>query len=71
MSEGKLIVSVVVCVYNGADTISYALAVEELSAACGSTGLSYAAHTSLSCMPLLWFGNEAQKRKYLPKLQEE
>lgn len=49
----------------GADTISYSIAVEELSAACGSTGLSYAAHTSLACMPMLWFGNEAQKRKYL------
>jgi alkylation response protein AidB-like acyl-CoA dehydrogenase len=49
----------------GADTISYSIAVEELSAACGSTGLSYAAHTSLACMPLLWFGNEAQKARYL------
>lgn len=49
----------------GADTISYSIAVEELSAACGSTGLSYAAHTSLACMPLLWFGNEEQKQRYL------
>lgn len=49
----------------GADTISYSIAVEELSAACGSTGLAYAAHTSLACMPMLWFGNEEQKRKYL------
>ena len=52
----------------GADTVSYAIAVEELSAACGSTGLSYAAHTSLACMPLLWFGNEAQKTQYLVHL---
>ncbi|MCB0046203.1 MAG: acyl-CoA dehydrogenase [Caldilineaceae bacterium] len=52
----------------GADTVSYALAVEELSAACGSTGLSYAAHTSLACMPLLWFGNEAQKARHLTHL---
>lgn len=52
----------------GADTISYSIAVEELSAACGSTGLSYAAHTSLACMPLLWFGNEAQKERYLRHL---
>jgi alkylation response protein AidB-like acyl-CoA dehydrogenase len=49
----------------GADTISYSIAVEELSAACGSTGLVYAAHTSLACMPMLWFGNEEQKQKYL------
>ena len=52
----------------GADTISYSIAVEELSAACGSTGLSYAAHTSLACMPLLWFGNDAQKARYLTHL---
>jgi alkylation response protein AidB-like acyl-CoA dehydrogenase len=52
----------------GADSVSYALAVEELSAACGSTGLSYAAHTSLACMPLLWFGNEAQKNHHLVHL---
>lgn len=54
----------------GADTVSYSLAVEELSAACGSTGLSYAAHTSLACMPLLWFGSEAQKQKYLTHLAQ-
>ncbi|CAN5516030.1 acyl-CoA dehydrogenase [soil metagenome] len=54
----------------GADTISYVIAVEELSAACGSTGLSYAAHTSLACMPLLWFGNEAQKQRHLTHLAQ-
>ncbi len=54
----------------GADTVSYALAVEELAAACGSTALTYAAHTSLACMPLLWFGSEAQKRKYLTHLAQ-
>jgi alkylation response protein AidB-like acyl-CoA dehydrogenase len=52
----------------GADTICYSLAVEAISAACGSTGLTYAAHTSLGCMPLLWFGNETQKQKYLTHL---
>ncbi len=52
----------------GADTVSYALAVEELAAACGSTALTYAAHTSLACMPLLWFGTEAQKQKHLTHL---
>ncbi len=54
----------------GADTISYALAVEEIAAACGSTALTYAAHTSLASMPLLWFGSEAQKRKYLTHLAQ-
>lgn len=52
----------------GADTMSYALAVEELSAACGSTGLIYAAHMSLGCAPFYLFGTEAQKERYLPLL---
>lgn len=52
----------------GADTVSYALAVEEISAACGSTGLTYAAHISLVCSPIYEFGSEAQRRKYLPPL---
>jgi alkylation response protein AidB-like acyl-CoA dehydrogenase len=52
----------------GADTISYALAVEEIGRACGSTGLSFAAHTSLGCLPLLYFGTEEQKQQYLVPL---
>lgn len=52
----------------GGDTVSYALAVEEISAACGSTGLTYAAHISLACAPLYLFGTEEQKQKYLVPL---
>jgi alkylation response protein AidB-like acyl-CoA dehydrogenase len=52
----------------GADTVSYALAVEELSAACGSTGLIYAAHVSLGCSPIYLFGTEQQKQAFLPLL---
>lgn len=52
----------------GADTVSYALAVEEIAAACGSTGLSYAAHVSLACAPIQMFGSEAQKDEYLRAL---
>jgi len=52
----------------GADYLSYAIAVEEISRACGSTGITLAAHTSLGCMPLVYFGTEEQKRKYLPAL---
>ena len=52
----------------GADTMSYAIAVEEIGRACGSTGLSYAAHVSLGTTPFYLFGSEDQKRKYLPKL---
>jgi alkylation response protein AidB-like acyl-CoA dehydrogenase len=52
----------------GADYRSYAIAVEEIGRACGSTGLSYAAHVSLGSNPIYLFGTEEQKQKYLPKL---
>ena len=52
----------------GADYLSYAITIEELARVCGSTALSLAAHTSLICLPLYMFGNEAQKQKYLPAL---
>jgi butyryl-CoA dehydrogenase len=52
----------------GGDTVSYALAVEELAAACGSTALTYAAHVSLGCWPIYAFGTEAQKSKVLQPL---
>lgn len=54
----------------GGDTISYVIAVEEVSRACGGTGLSYAAHTSLGCSPLYYFGTEEQKQKYLVPLAQ-
>lgn len=52
----------------GMDYRSYAIAVEEIARACGSTGLSYAAHCSLGTTPIYLFGNDAQKKKFLPKL---
>ncbi len=52
----------------GADYRSYAIAVEEIGRACGSTGLSYAAHCSLGVNPIKLFGTPEQKKKYLPKL---
>ena len=52
----------------GADYRSYAIAVEEIGRACGSTGLSYAAHCSLGTKPIVMFGTEEQKKKYLPNL---
>ncbi len=52
----------------GADYRSYAIAVEEIGRACGSTGLSYAAHCSLGTKPIVMCGSEEQKKKYLPKL---
>src|SRR5690625_4008269 len=50
------------------DTISYALAVEEVGRACGSTGLSYAAAVSLGAAPIYMFGTEKQKETYLVPL---
>lgn len=52
----------------GAGTLSYILAVEELAKVCGSTALSFAANTSLGTYPIYAFGNEAQRKKYLPEL---
>jgi butyryl-CoA dehydrogenase len=52
----------------GLDYMSYSLIVEELSKACASTGVFVSAHTSLCVWPILGFGSEDQKKKYLPKL---
>jgi len=52
----------------GLDTVCYALAVEEVSRACGSTGITLAAHTSLGTNPIAMFGSEAQKAAWLPRL---
>lgn len=52
----------------GADYTSYCLACEEITRACGSTGLTYEAHISLGCSPLYLFGSEEQKQKYLTQL---
>ncbi|MGP4080392.1 acyl-CoA dehydrogenase family protein [Pseudalkalibacillus sp. R45] len=49
----------------GADTVSFAIVVEELSRACGSAGITYSAHISLGGAPLHMFGTEEQKKKYL------
>ncbi|MET3290089.1 UNVERIFIED_CONTAM: alkylation response protein AidB-like acyl-CoA dehydrogenase [Brevibacillus sp. OAP136] len=52
----------------GADTISFAIVVEELSRACGSTGITYSAHISLGGAPLSLFGTEEQKQRYLSRI---
>jgi alkylation response protein AidB-like acyl-CoA dehydrogenase len=52
----------------GGDTVCYAIATEEISRACGSHGLSYAAHISLGSSPIYLFGTEEQKKKYLVPL---
>jgi alkylation response protein AidB-like acyl-CoA dehydrogenase len=52
----------------GADTLSYAIAVEELARVDSSVAITVAAHTSLGTMPILLFGSEQQKREWLPDL---
>ncbi|OIK09442.1 acyl-CoA dehydrogenase [Bacillus sp. MUM 116] len=52
----------------GADTVSFAIAVEELSRVCGSTGITYSAHISLGGAPIHLFGTHEQKEKYLTPL---
>ncbi len=52
----------------GMDTLSFALAIEEIGRVCGSTCLITAAHTSLCANPIYMFGTEAQKKKYLTPL---
>lgn len=49
----------------GGDYLGYAMAVEELSKACGTTGVIVSAHTSLAGSPIYEFGSEEQKQKFL------
>jgi len=54
----------------GADYISYAIAVEELSRVCASTGVTLSAHLSLGANPVWLFGTEEQKQTFLVPLAE-
>lgn len=52
----------------GMDYMSYSIMIEEISRGCASTGVFVSAHTSLCTWPIMEFGTEDQKKKYLPKL---
>ena len=52
----------------GGDFLSYILAIEELSRACASTGVTVETHVSLGTEPILNWGTEEQKQRYLPRL---
>ncbi len=52
----------------GGDTVSYAIAIEELTRIDSSVAITVAAHTSLGTMPIFLFGSEEQKREWLPDL---
>jgi len=52
----------------GLDTISYEVVVEEISRKCASTGVVTSVHNSLAAWPIMKYGTEEQKKKYLPIL---
>jgi len=56
--------------YDGAELsyLAYTIIIEELAAACASTAIIVSAHSSLCISPILQFGTEDQKKKYLPPL---
>lgn len=54
----------------GSDFLAYAIAVEEISRVCGSTGIGLSVHTSLCSWPIFNYGTEEQKQKYLTPLAE-
>ncbi|MDU4962187.1 MAG: acyl-CoA dehydrogenase [Sporomusaceae bacterium] len=54
----------------GSDFVSYAIAVEELSRVCGSTGIGLSVHVSLCSWPIFKYGSEEQKQQFLRPLAE-
>lgn len=56
--------------YDGAglDTVSYLLVIEEISKASAALGVTLAVHTSVGTLPIIYFGTEEQKKKFVPAL---
>lgn len=52
----------------GCDVLTYVMCVEELSKVCGTTGVIVSAHTSLCIDPIMTYGTEEQKQKYVKPL---
>ncbi|MBI3556895.1 MAG: acyl-CoA dehydrogenase [Deltaproteobacteria bacterium] len=52
----------------GMDTLSYVIAMEEIAAGCASTSVIMSVNNSLVCSPIVSYGSEAQKKKYLTSL---
>ena len=50
----------------GTDTVSYAIAIEELTRVDSSVAITVAAHTSLGTMPIFLYGSDDQRREWLP-----
>lgn len=53
---------------SGMDSLSYAIAMEEISRACASTGVIMSGNNSLFCFPVETFGNEEQKQNFLTEM---
>jgi butyryl-CoA dehydrogenase len=70
MAELGLLGMVIPEQYGGAgfDFVSLAIAIEEISRGCGSTGVITAVHNSLASWPIANWGTDAQKQQYLPKM---
>ena len=70
MSELGILGAIIPEDYGGAglDNVSYATIVEEVSRACASTGVVTSVHNSLTAWPIMKYGTEEQKKKYLPIL---
>ncbi|HAK18236.1 MAG TPA: acyl-CoA dehydrogenase [Lachnospiraceae bacterium] len=52
----------------GCDPLTYVMCIEELAKVCGTTAVIVSAHTSLCMDPIMTFGSEEQKKKYIPDL---
>lgn len=52
----------------GCDPLTYVMAIEELAKVCGTTAVALSAHSSLCCDPILNYGTEEQKQKFLVPL---
>ncbi len=70
MAKLGLLGAIIPTEYGGAglDTISYAIIVEEISRKCASTGVVTSVHNSLVAWPIMKYGTDEQKKKYLPIL---
>ncbi len=70
MGELGLLGMLVPEVYGGSDTgaLAYAMAVEEIAAGDGACSTIMSVHSSVGCVPILKFGTEAQRQRFLPKL---
>ena len=52
------------------DYVAYALAIEEIAAGCGATSALVSVHSSVGCGPILKFGSDAQKQRYLADMAQ-